>query len=183
MKRREYTVHTADDAAFAGATHDEMVQYIGTRDPKHVAEFASDAVRFKYRRLTRSQRLYAESAPEDVLKWERAFQCGIMSISGGEFGEEIDGGDTWAPEARADQSFTQMSPDELDYVEEIIGPAAVVDIGAVIYTRSWLRPKAVPLYPAPPMSLRAWAGRQRLYAEQSPADAPQNKEEPRHAQG
>lgn len=152
---REYTVHTTDDPALGAMEPSEIVVYASSREARDLGELDGEPVTFVFRRMTRSQRLFAESAATDAEREERAFMAGIQSIAGGFWAEEA-GPEPWSPEGLGGPLYTAMTEDELAYVEDILGPAAIRDIGSIVYVRSWLRPKAEPVFPRPRTSLLAW---------------------------
>lgn len=152
---RTYTVHTTDDPALGAMEPSEIVVYSASRKAADLGELDGEPVSFVFRRMTRDQRLFAESAPTEAEREERAFMAGIQSIAGGFWAEEA-GPEPWAPHALGTPLYTAMTEDELAYVEGILGPAAIRDVGSVIYVRSWLRPKAEPVFPRPRTSLLAW---------------------------
>jgi len=176
MVRETLTTLSLDDPALALVTASAAVRFATSRDPSDLGELGGAApVVYTYRRLTRGQRLFAEGAGTEAERYERSFLAGITRLSGGFFAEDT-GLSAWAPEGVGGREYVAMTGDERDYLEAVIGPAAIVDVGAVIYVRSWLRPKAVPLFPRPPTSLLAWDALPRPSAVPSPAGAAPSSE-------
>lgn len=173
---RDYTVHTTDDPALGAMEPSEIVVYAASRKTEDLGELDGEPVSFVFKRMTRDQRLFAESAPTDAEREERAFMAGIQSITGGFWAEET-GPEPWSPTDLGTPLYTAMTPVELAYVEDVLGPAAIRDVGSIIYVRSWLRPKAEPVFPRPHTSLLAWDALPSPSAEPK-GTSPQNSAEP-----
>lgn len=121
---------------------------------------------FRAKRLTRAAMLgLVARATTDDERRVRAFQAGVVEI-------EFADGNVWRPEGAARAGYLAMDDGDLDALEERgIAWADLIEVGAIILTRSELPFGCAASYQAPRSSVAAWAALSRRSAEPSPTDA------------
>lgn len=164
------------DPALEGADPADVMRYARTRDPDDIPSTQAAPVVFHCRRLSRSQVFgFVEPAPNESLKFARAFAAGVVRVTGGAFGEEPG----WSPADARRADYLAMQDDEIDTAGGVgFAPAEIMEIGAVIYQRSVSPKGCEQRYRPLPSSLAVWEGLALRTAEQTPADAPPSSGRP-----
>lgn len=134
----------ADPAIDHGDPDTNVIKYVETRDMKHLAFDKVEKPKvYKCRPLTRKHLVnWVRKAEHPDETYQRAFECGVLSVSGG----DIKG--NWKPRGSDKPTFTAMSQEELDEFDF----CDIVEVGQVIYERSIL-PKHLPPRYGQPRSL------------------------------
>lgn len=157
------------DPAFEQADPAKVMRYARTRAPEDMPEVQGTPVVFHCRRLTRSQVFgFVEPAPNESLKFARAFAAGVVRVTGGDFGPDPG----WSPTDVGKRDYLAMQDDEVDSAG--FAPAEIVEIGAVIYQRSMAPKGFAQRYRPLPSSLAVWEGLALRTAEQTHAEGLQS---------
>ena len=151
MQERETltTCHTGDPA-LAGVVE---MEWWKTRETDALPE-GTDAVLYRFQRLTREQRSIVHQAPTTEDRYEWAFMSAIRSVAGGRFGPQ-----GWTRHSRPGVKDLAMDADE---AEEVFSPAEMIDVGEWIYKTSILGKGCAPrlrLSPTSQLALDASARR------------------------
>lgn len=158
------------DPAFAGLPVAEVAAYARSRDSEDLpaALPGTSPEIYHFKRLTRSQVLDIVGAmPDDLRRFNAAFMCGLVKVTGGRFGES-----GWAPEQASDpRAPVRVTDAEIEACDFSV--ACMEDLGGVLYLRSVSPKGSSPRYPVRPTSLAVLEGLDHPSAEQKRADAAQ----------